>query len=200
MLYIEGLENNQIKLEKSTDLTYSFKVVSKKPNNRPIPFFVEHISNENITTKITFGDTIDIYTDASLIEKEEFIVLSNTIGEFFRIKIIPNEYYTMERTYSFKITSKKFLDDGSLELKVFSKVNDEEIGWKCTYDGKPMSYTISPLDSTESKHVHIVPNGEIMAEFKVLVEFTQDESDNKIRLLLTNTPELGITNVEKKVD
>ena len=100
----------------------------------------------------------------------------------------------MDKTYTFKLTSKKFLDDGSLRIKIFSKMNDMELGWKCTYDGKPMEYSISTRESDKGENVTIKPISTILSEFTTVIEFAQDESNNVIRLVLTNTPEVGISN------
>lgn len=200
MLNIIGLENKTINLEKSRDLKYSFTIVSEKDNGRPIPFALTLLSNNNINAVIEYGNKLIINVDASLIMNEEHIVLTNTIGDKLVLKIIPNEYYTMDKTYTFKVTSKKLLDDGSLRLKILSKVNDMEIGWKCTYDGKPMAYSITPFENENSDYVMIVPMANIISEFDSLIEFTQEESGEAIKMILTNTPEMGITKIEKKVD
>lgn len=199
MLYIEGLENNTIRLEKSRNIVHSFTVVSRKDNGRPSPFVINFISDSNINAFIENGNALSIYVDASKILTDEHIILSNALGDSCRLLFIPNEYYTMNRKYTFKVTSKKLLDDGSLNIKVFSKVNDMEIGWKCTYCGNPMVYDITPDESEIGEHVVITPRADILSEFDSLLEFTQDESNNKIRLVLTNTPEMGITQI-KKVD
>lgn len=200
MFYIEGLKNNTIQVEKGEYFEYEYKIVSKKENGRPAPFSLKFVSSDKVNVKIVHGDTIKIEIEPQRILTEENIVLGNSIGETIKIAIIPNEYYLMERTYTFKITSKKLLDDGSLKLKIFSKVNDMEIGWKCTYDGKPLSYSITPFESEVGDYVIVTPKSVNLIELDTLIEFTQDESKNTIALILTNTPNMGITNVEKKVD
>ena len=82
---------------------------------------------------------------------------------------------------------------------MLSKVNDEEIGWTCTYDGKPMDYIISPYESDKGEYVSISPIVSIISEFDSVIEFTQIESNNKIRITLTNMPNVGISEI-KKVD
>ena len=199
MLYIKGLEDNVLNLDRSTELEYEFTVVSTNSNNMPIPFFIGYSSNQDIIFDIREGDRLVISIDASLVLNEETFIMKNTKGDVLKVKVIPNEYYTMERKYSFKVTSKKFLNDGSLKLKIFSKVNDEEIGWKVTYDGHPMEYSISTCESDKGEHVTISPLVDILSEFESYIEFTQEESNNKIKLMLVNTPEMGISQI-KKVD
>ena len=194
MLYIEDLENNIIQLDESLESEYSFKVLSQNNNGSPSPFVVKFISSENISARIEYGNVLNLYIENAMILNEEYIFLRNTVGDTIRIAVIPNPYHLMEKNYVFKITSKKYLEDGSLKLKIFSKMNDEDIGWKCTYDGRPMEYSISPFESGISEHVIIKPLAEISGEFEALVEFTQNGSNNVIKILLTNTPSKGITN------
>lgn len=200
MFYIEGLKNDEIRLEKGEYFEYELKIVSKKDNGRPSPFSLRMVSSEDVNVKITNGDTIKIQVQPHRILAEECIVLVNSVDEVIKLMIIPNEYYLMDKTYAFKITSKKLLDDGSLKLKIFSKVNDMDIGWKCTYDGKPLSYSITPFESEIGEHVVIVPQSKPLFEIDTLIEFTQDESKEKITMILKNTPNMGITSAEKKVD
>jgi hypothetical protein len=192
MIYIEGLDDNTIRLEKEASSYYSFKVVSQKPNGKPMPFVINFVSSKHINAEIK-GDILSIDINSSRILQEETVTLINTLGERCKIMVIPNEYFTMEKTYTFKITSKKLLEDGSLKLKIFSKVNDMEIGWECTYDGRPMEYEITPFESEVGEHVIIKPKAEILNEFESLIEFTQKESNKVIKISLTNTPKKGIT-------
>lgn len=193
MLYIEELKDNVLHLDKAEELYYNFTVVSKKENGRTIPFYLEYVSDDNINVKIVYGANLLINVNPSLVLKEERITLKNTDGEYFLIDIVPNDYYVMEKTYSFKITSKKILEDGSLKLKIFSKVNGMEIGWECTYDGKPMKYEITPFNSDSGEHVIIKPMVTILNEFDAIIEFTQKESGKTIKISLKNTPQKGIT-------
>ena len=198
MLYIEDLENNIIQLDESLESEYSFKVLSQNNNGSPSPFVVKFISSENISARIEYGNVLNLYIENAMILNEEYIFLRNTVGDTIRIAVIPSPYHTMDKTYTFKLTSKKILDDGSLKLKILSKVNDMEIGWKCTYDGKPMEYSISPFESDKGEYVVVKPMATVLSEFTALLEFTQDESGNIIRLSLTNTPEIGISEAIKK--
>ena len=200
MLYIKDLEDNTIQLNESEESEYSFNVVSENNNGSSSPFVVKFISSENISSRIEYGNILNLYIENAMILNEEYIFLRNTVGDTIRIAVIPSPYHTMEKTYSFKITSSKYLEDGSLKLKISSKMNGEDMGWKCTYDGKPMAYSITPFESEISEHVIIKPLADVRNEFKALVEFTQNKSNNVIKILLTNTPSKGITNYEKKVD
>lgn len=198
MFYINGLEDNTIRLPKSKSMRYEFKVVSTNSDGKKIPFTFECITTDLIQAGIIYGDTLIIDVNPPLIKNTEAISLVNEDEEYLIIEIIPNEYYMSDKVYNFKATSKKILEDGSLKLKILSKVNDMEIGWECTYNGRPMSYSITPFESDKGEYVTIKPTATILNEFKSIVEFTQNESEEKITFELTNTPELGITEATKK--
>ena len=194
MLYIKDLENNIIQVDESSESDYSFSIISENNNGSSSPFVVKFISSDDISARIEYGNILNIHITNYKILKEEYIFLMNTVGDNIRITVIPNPYHTMEKKYTFKITSKKYLEDGSLKLKILSKMNENEIGWKCTYNGRPMQYGIIPFESKVGEHVIIEPKAEILNEFDALVEFTQNESNNVIKILLTNTPKKGISN------
>ena len=198
MLKIEGLKNNELILGKGDLFNTSFKVTSKNGAYKRVPFFIDYISNKHISAKIMYSDTIVIQLNPSAISKNEYMVLKNTNGDETKITIIPNVYYTIEKTYDFKITFKRVLKNGALSLKILSKANEFDVGWKCTYNGKPMTYLINPMEGENEDKITINPIGEILSEFDSLIEFTQNESNKKIKLLLTNTPNKGITKAEKK--
>ena len=189
MLKVEGLNGNEIKLKRCDLFNQEFKVISTNGAYKRVPFFIYYISNKNIIANVMYGNTLTIQMNPSMILYNEYISLKNTNGDSIKLLIIPNDYYTMEKTYEFVLTYKRVLKNGGLSLKVSSTANDNmDIGWKCTYNGKPMSYTITPLESENGGKILIIPNGDIVSEFDSLIEFTQDESNKKIKLLLTNTP------------
>ena len=195
MLQVKELEDNVIEL-KNGITHYEFNVISKGSNGSNKSFSVELVTNDLITVKPFDLNSISIDIDIPNIVNEECIILKNTLNEMVEIKVIPDEYYTMEKEYKFKITKKVYNDDGSFKIKILSTMNDSELGWRCIYDGKPMSYLISPRESDGSCYVTIKYAATVVMPFNSLLKFKQNESGNIIDLVLYNTPE----GIKKKVD
>lgn len=194
MLYIKELENNTIDLN-TNEAYYEFTVISKDANNRNKTYSIDLVSNDAILVK-KYDTILSIEIDIESILKEEYIILSNTLDERIRITILPSTYQIMDKNYKFKITKRTYNEDGSIKVKILSTVNDMELGWRCSYDGKPMSYSISPMSNDEGCYVTITQAATVVSEFDSLIKFTQDESGNEIKLVLHNTPE----GIKKKVD
>jgi hypothetical protein len=94
---------------------------------------------------------------------------------------------TSPKAYKFGIT-KKTTDGRKTRIRILSKEDNNEIGWKCTYDGKPLNYSINPRESDTSSYVDI----ELMYELFVnniptVLEFTQNKSCEVIELRLNQT-------------
>ena len=195
MLLINELKDNIINLN-DLQTHYEFDVISKSDDGGYKQFGIEIVSNESIFVKAFDLNSISIDIDIPNILEEEIIVLKNTLNERVEIKVIPNEHNIMDKSYKFKITKKKFEDDGSIKVKILSTINNEELGWKCTYDGKPMNYIITPRSNEGSCFVEIKPNSQVFNNFESVIIFTQNESNNEIRLMVYNTPE----GIKKKVD
>ena len=194
MLTIKDLKDNTINLD-DYQSEYKLVVVSKDKKNIPRAFDVTLVTSDFIEVK-KYGTTLVINIDVDNIQKEEIIMLTNVLKEKLIIKVLPNSFVTMKKTYKFKITKRIYQEDGSLKVKILSLVNDMEIGWRCTYDGKPISYSIEPLSSDKSCYVTIKPIDKVLSEFDTLFEFTQDKSNETIRLSVHNTLE----GIKKKVD
>lgn len=193
MIQIIGCENdNIIDLNgiKNDVLTKEIKVISQKPNGKAIPFFAEIVSNDSIKVNKNGNNAVVLTIEPPNICQEEFIVFKNAEGEKIKIIIIPNDYFIMEKTYKFKITKKMIGEDGIIRIKILSKVNDEELGWKCTYTGKPIPYSITPLASNGSGYVTIVRLGtlNVFGEFYSYIKFTQNETNDVITLKIKYTP------------
>ena len=192
MIKIEDLKDNIISLVKTEDNVFEkeFTVTSKKSNGSVIPFSVEIVSSNYIQAN-TFGTNgLKLVVDTPNIQKDEYIIIKNSKNERTKLIFKPNPYFTMERKYKFKITRESIDKDGKLKLKILSKVNDMELGWKCTYMGQPISYDIAPINSNKSDYV-IISNkvgNIILSDFHSLFKFTQNESNNVIRYQLHNTP------------
>lgn len=194
MIRINELEDNIIDLNGNVS-NYELTVESKDSKGKFKAYDVDLVTNDNINVS-KHGQTLLVTINIEEILKEETIVLINTLNERLEIKVLPNSYYTMDKNYKFKITKKIYDEDGSLKVKILSTMNDEEIGWRCTYDGKPMSYFITPLYSNESGYVVIKQKSNVFSDFDSLIEFTQAESGEVISLNVHNTPD----GIKKKVD
>jgi hypothetical protein len=94
-----------------------------------------------------------------------------------------------DRDYRFKITKSEKKKDGDIRIRLMSKVNKSEIGWKCIYDGKPIYYEITPMESSKSEYITIKLQSQMLAEYVSLIEFQQEESGETVELRINNTPE-----------
>jgi hypothetical protein len=195
MITINDLKNNTINLNNKQS-HYEFNVSSVDDNGNNKNFAIELVTSEHIIVKAFDISSISIDINIPNILKEETIVLKNTANERLEIKVLPNSYYTMKKEYTFKIGKRIYKKDGSLKVKIVSMANDMELGWRCSYDGKPMSYSIFPRSNDVSCYVTITQAATVVSEFDSLIKFTQDESGNEIKLVLHNTPE----GIKKKVD
>ena len=192
------VKDNIIELSKEEHSKYTLDVISQRDNGNKTPFAVDLVSNTNVISANVIGSSnmLIIEIDTPNVLNEEYIILKNMQGDRAKITILPNKYYTKEKEYKFKITKKVYEDDGSLKIKILSKMNDEEIGWNCTYKGKPMEYFINPKLSDKSEYVTIAPAVTVVSDFTAILEFTQRGSGNVIRLEVYNTPE----GIKKKED
>ena len=190
MFKIKNLEeNNLINLEGKKEYKEQFEVLSyNEKNMKRTPFTVSTITSPFISAR-TFGvSLLEIGIDVEGVTKEEHVVLTNINGEEIIITINPNSYFSNEREYKFRISKSEILDDGTLRLRILSKVKGKELGWKCTYDGRPMVYSIMPKEGSKSGYVRIKPMVmEIYSEFISKLEFQQEESGEKAEILIKVT-------------
>lgn len=183
------VKDNVIQLSKEEHSKYTLNIISQRDNGNRSPFAIDLVSNTNTITANTIGNSsLNIEIDTPNVLNEEYIILKNMQGDRTKITILPNKYYTMVKEYKFKITKKVYEDDGSLKIKILSKMNDEEIGWDCIYDGKPMKYFIEPKFSDKGEYVTITPAVTVASNFMALLKFKQKQSGNVIRLEVYNTP------------
>jgi len=196
MIKIDELKDNLIDLGGIKEYNVNFSVDSYNANGKRQPFFVERVSSKDISVSIFAVNSINISINVKNIVNDEFIVLKNIINERLVINIKPNNYYSDDRVYKFKISKQEERENGEIRIRLLSKVNKDEIGWKCTYDGRPMSYTITPMESNKSGYVTIRSNMNMVANFTSLLIFTQDESNEEIRFKILNTPE-GMKLIDK---
>jgi len=105
-----------------------------------------------------------------------------------KVVIKPNILLTSPKTYKFRIT-KKSTDGRKTSIRILSKENDNEIGWECTYDGKPLNYSIEPMSSDKSGNVDIEVLDELFTDVPSVIEFTQNRSGEIIKLVLNQKNE-----------
>ena len=188
MLFIENLDRNVIDLNDLKSFSCDFNVISNNEKGKRIPYHITLITNPNIVIS-TFGiNSLNITIKVENILKDEYIFLKNILNEELIIKIKPNVYFTNERKYKFKISKAELKDNGDLKLRILSKVNNSEIGWKCIYDGKPMNYVISPTQSNKSSYVNVKSTMKLFDNFTSIIKFQQEESNEIIEFKIINTP------------
>ena len=181
-------QSNVIDLNGLKEYSDNFEVLSFTENGKRIPFHVDLVSNPNISISAFGVNSINITIDVEAIVNDEFIVLKNAYEEELRIDIKPNEYFVNDRDYKFKITKSELLENGDLKLKILSKVNNEEMGWRCTYFGQPIEYTVTPMESDKSCYVTITPISHLLIDYETLFKFQQEESGEEITYIVKITP------------
>jgi len=197
MFKIKDLKDNIIDLNGLKEFEKETEIISiNTKNNKKIPFYIDLVSTPNITVNVFNGNLIKIIINVAEILKEEFIIFKNAQQEKLIINIIPNIYFLNERQYKFKITKSEITEDGILKLKILSKGNETEVGWKCVYDGKPISYNITPMESDKSDCVYVKLTMEMISEFTSKLIFEQNESKERIEFEINNTPN-GMKLIEK---
>lgn len=189
MFYIKGLENNIIDLDGFDEYSEEFEVVSLNDNDKRQPCGIEYISNEGIEVTFFGVNFVRISIDVSEIINDEYIILKNYIDETITLTVKPNQYYVDDKDYKFKITKSEFKDNNDLRLKILSKVNGKELGWKCTYDGKPISYSITPMENDKSCFINVKLLSQLFVDYTSVLIFEQDESGETIEYNILNTPE-----------
>ena len=195
MFEIKGIKDNIIDLDGVKEYNENFEVISINENGKRMPFSIDLVSTDSITVNAFGVSSINIEIDVSNIIQEEYVTFKNILGETLAITIKPNSYFTTERTYKFKITKTEFKDNGELKIRILSKVNGEEIGWKCIYDGRPIMYVITPMESNKSEYVTIRSMSQVANDFVAALKFQQDESGEVITFLINNTTE-GMKKIE----
>ena len=188
MIIINDLKDKTINLGGLKDYDRNFEVHSCNDKGKTQPFQIELVTSEDILVEKFNVSSIHIFIDVEFIVKEEYIILKNILGEKLIITVKPNEYYTNDRNYKFKLTKNEFNKNGELKLKILSKVNNTEIGWRCIYDGKPIQYEITPMESDKSSYVTIKLNSILFIDYVSILKFQQNESGNVIEYKIKNTP------------
>jgi hypothetical protein len=155
-------------------------------NGTFLPWGVEFVTNSKIYTTIKSRNELLVLANLESIHKEEYFVIKNYRGERIKVFMTPNTEAIRPKEYKFKIT-KKIIDGRNLKIKILSKETTYEIPWECIYDGKPLSYEITPSASEKSEYVEIKPHGELYGEIEIPIVFKQEKSGKEINLLLKQT-------------
>lgn len=162
---------------------HELKIESQGRNGQFLPWNVEIVSHPGINVKPLSKGVLSILLDSESLSTDETIVLGNYEKEKMVIKIIHNDYLSKPKKYTFRV-SKKEVNGRHTRIRIISKEDKSEIGWKCTYDGKPLNYTIKPMKASRSGYVDIELNSRVFTNVNTLIEFTQEKSDNVIKLVL----------------
>jgi hypothetical protein len=145
------------------------------------------VSSELVSASMGADVSLIVTVDVENMKDESFILLRNYAKERMKIILKPNITITSPKTYKFRIT-KKTTDGRKTRIRILSKEDDNEIGWKCTYDGKPLNYSIKPRESDKSGYVDIELLDELFIDnIPTILEFTQNKSCEVIELRLNQT-------------
>ena len=162
---------------------HELKVTSLGGSDEFIPWGVEFVSNPDIDVRPSSNDRISIKLNSESLMTDEKIILKNLEKDKMVIHILHNTYVSKPKKYTFRI-SKKETNGSDTRIRIISKEEKAEIGWKCTYWGKPLNYTIKPMESKRSGYVDIHLNSHVFNNINTVIEFTQNKSDNVIKLVL----------------
>lgn len=184
MIKINGFENKFIlDLNVNPVDEHELTVISKN-GNEDLSWGVELVSLNEISVMKHSGNKLSINLDVNTLNKDGFILLRNYNKERLVVEIIHNEELSREKEYTFKFENEK-VEGKKITIDILSQEESKEMSWACTYDGRPLKYSISPKRSDKSEKVEIVLLSPVSNEFKSIIEFTQDKSDKIIKLKLT---------------
>lgn len=180
MITIENLVNEyELDLNKSNQKEYILTINSRDDNNN-IPWAVTFVSNNSIKYNEESVDKLHLTFDLASIKNGEYIIIENYKKEKARILIKPNLKESAEKKFTFRICQYEILDDNKIKLMVKSEVNSEYLKWKCSYDGKPLSYDID----VQRNYVIIELKSIIFADAIGYIELAQDKSNKNINIQL----------------
>lgn len=167
---------------------HTITIDSKGDKGNRLPWGIEMVSSQYVSAEQGANDSLNIYVDIENMKDESFILLRNFKKEMMKIVIKPNTLLTSPKTYKFRI-SKKTTEGRKTKIRILSKEDNNEIGWECTYDGKPLNYSIEPMRSDKSGYVDIEVLDELFTDVPSVIEFTQERSGEVIKLVLNQKNE-----------
>lgn len=165
---------------------YTIKISSHNDEGRIIPWVVDYTSSDTIKYDEVGINELRLSFDLRNLKNEEIIRVKNSKGEKEEIKVLPNIKESAERKYTFRVRSHTILDKNKAAFKITSKVNGEKCKWSCTYNGRPLSYTLV-IDNNDTLIVQL--NSIIFGTVGGHIDLTQEESGNTIRLNLIHHKE-----------
>ena len=185
-------DSYEISLDDNPYNEHNLIIKSEKNDGKLLPWGVDMISSSGVIAKPCGVNGLKIILDFEKLDKECFIILRNYAKEKMRITIKPNWYVFHPREYKFKIT-RTSIEGKKMKIKILSKEGENELGWECTYDGKPLNYSIEPFENNKSSYVYINLKDELFTNVTSMIEFTQNKSEKKIKLNLEqNNDEIKI--------
>lgn len=167
---------------------HTITINSNGERGNRLPWGVEMVSSQYVSAEQGANDSLNIYVDIENMKDDAFILLRNFKKEMMKIVIKPNTLLTSPKTYKFRI-SKKTTEGRKTRIRILSKEDNNEIGWECTYDGKPLNYSIEPMKSDKSGYVDIEVLDELFTDVPSVIEFTQERSGEVIKLVLNQKNE-----------
>jgi hypothetical protein len=184
MLQIDNKKNNYLlDLNEVPYDSHTINIKSVDDKGNRLSWGIEFISSDKIQAHANGIDELIVETPLDSIKTDEYILLRNYAKERLRVDLKPNLEAIRPKSYKFKISSKK-TDGRNVKIKILSKDGNNEVPWECSYDGKPLTYTITPFSSEIGEHVKIEPRGDIFGEIETVIRFTQSKSGNEIELKL----------------
>lgn len=181
MLKIEKTSSEYIlDLDKSNDKDYYLTIDSRDDKGNVIPWGVYFSSNDTIEYHEEGINKLHLTFDLSLIKNSEYIILENYRKEKAKIIIRPNIKESEEKKYEFRIYQYDILDDNKIKFMVKSKANSDFVDWKCSYDGKPLSYKID----VQKQYLIVEFNSIISNDVVGHIELEQDKSNKNINIQL----------------
>lgn len=129
-------------LNNSNEKNYYLTIDSRDDNGKIIPWAVYFVSNDTIKYHEEGVDKLSLTFDLSSIKNSEYVVLENYKKEKAKIIIRPNLKESLERKYEFRIYQYDILNNNTIKFMVKSESDFDFVNWKCSYDGKPLSYKI----------------------------------------------------------
>jgi len=189
MFKINGIENEFIlDLNEQPYSEHSLIITSEEDGGNHLSWGIEFTSSNFVSSELIGINTLNLYIDMENMKEESFVILRNYSNERVKLIIKPNNFLTSLKKYKFKLT-KKNVNGRKISIKIFSKENNNETGWKCTYDGSPLNYSIIPMESNSSGNVEIELLDELFTDVFTVIEFTQNRSNEVIELKLKQSNE-----------
>ena len=181
MIRIEDTNSDyELDLNKSDKNEFYITIDSRDNIGNIIPWAVIFSSNNTIKYHEENIDKLHLLFDLSLVKDNEYIIIENYKKEKARIIIKPNLKESSEKKFVFRIMQYNILEDNKIKFVVKSEINSKYIGWKCTYNGKPLTYDVE----TQKDYIVIELKSSIFSDVMGHFELTQNKSNKNINIEL----------------